>query len=64
MAAIQQIVDLAGVHLVRATVVLATIEAQPTVTRKLVLRRIAEAWLRGQRRAHRDRKDFRPLHDR
>ncbi len=45
VAAIQQIVDLAGVDLERATEVLATMEAQPTVTRELVLRRIAASQL-------------------
>ena len=49
VAAIQQIADLAGVDPERVTEVLATMEAQPTVTRELVLRRIAEAWLGGQR---------------
>jgi len=29
--------------------VLETIERQPTVTRELLMRRIAEAWLEGQR---------------
>ena len=27
------------------------IEAQPTVTREMMMRRIAEAWLEGQRKA-------------
>ena len=32
---------------------LAALEAQPTVTRELLMRRIAEAWLEGQRLAYR-----------
>ncbi|HSD52502.1 MAG TPA: hypothetical protein VLG48_13950 [Candidatus Methylomirabilis sp.] len=51
-AAIQQIADLAGVDRGRAAQVLATMEAQPEVARELLMRRIAEAWLAGQRRAH------------
>lgn len=31
---------------------LAALEAQPTVTRELHVRRIAEAWLEGQLEAH------------
>ncbi len=34
---------------------LATLEAQPAVTRELVLRRIVEVWLEGQRNANRSR---------
>ncbi len=36
----------------KAADVLATMEAKPTVTREMLMRRIAEAWLEGQRRAH------------
>jgi hypothetical protein len=32
---------------------LITIEAQPTVTCELLMRRIAEAWLEGQRKSYR-----------
>ena len=32
---------------------LAALEAQPTVTRELLMRRIAERWLEGQRKAFR-----------
>jgi hypothetical protein len=32
-------------------------EIQPEVTRELLMHRIAEAWLAGQRRAH-DRKEL------
>ncbi len=34
----------------KAAEVLATMEARPTVTRELLMRWIAEAWLEGQRR--------------
>ncbi len=51
-AAIRQIADLAGVDPAKAAEVLATVEAQPTVTRELLMRRIAEAWLEGQRREY------------
>ncbi len=51
-AAIRQIASLAGVDPEKAAEVLATMEAQPTVTRELLMRRIAEAWLEGQRRAY------------
>ena len=47
-AAIFQIADLADVDREEAAEVLASIEAQPTVTRELLMRRIAEAWLEGQ----------------
>jgi hypothetical protein len=36
----------------RLTELLATLEAQPTVTRELVLRRLVEAWLAHQREAY------------
>ncbi len=52
-AAIWQIADLAGVDPEKVAEVLATMEAQPTVTRELLMRRIAEAWLQGQRKAYR-----------
>lgn len=45
------IADLAGVGETQAAETLATIEAQPTVTRELLMRRFVEAWLEGQRRA-------------
>ncbi len=44
-AAIRQIADLAGVDPEKAAEALAALEPQPTVTRELVLRRIAEKWL-------------------
>ena len=52
-AAIRQISDIAGVPEDQAAGTLATIEAQPRVTRELLMRRVAEAWLEGQRREHR-----------
>jgi hypothetical protein len=45
VAAIQHIVDLAGVQEEEAAQTLAAVEAQPNVTRELLMRRIAEAWL-------------------
>ncbi len=54
-AAIRQIADLAGLDPEKAAEVLATMEAQLTVTREPLRRRIAEAGLIGQRWAH-DRK--------
>ncbi len=50
-AAIRQIADLAGVPEVEARSALEIIEAQPAVTREMLLRRLAEAWLEGQRKA-------------
>ncbi len=52
-AAILQIAGLADVDREKAADVLASIEAQPTFTRELLMRRIAEAWLEGQRKAYR-----------
>ena len=51
-AAIRQIADIAEIPEKQAAEALAKIEAQPTVTRELLMRRIAEAWLEGQRRAY------------
>lgn len=59
-AAVRQIADLAGVDPERAAETLATIEAQPTVTRELLMRRIAEAWLAEQRKAFLRQSPFRP----
>jgi DNA-directed RNA polymerase specialized sigma subunit len=50
-AAIGEIADIAGIPEEQAAETLAAIEAQPTVTREILMRRIAEAWLEGQRRA-------------
>ncbi len=50
-AAIQHIADLAGVSEEEAAKTLAAIEAEPRVTRELLMRRFVEAWLRAERRA-------------
>ncbi len=39
-----------GIPLAEAERALATLEAQTTVTREYIMRRIVEAWLEGQRR--------------
>jgi len=51
-AAIQHIADLAGVPEEEAAKVLAAIEAQPSVTQELLMRRFVGAWLEGQRKAY------------
>ena len=48
--AVRQIADLAGVDQEKAAEALPAIEAQRAVTRELLMRRIAEKWLEGQRR--------------
>jgi hypothetical protein len=48
-AAIRQIADPAGIDWKHAEGILDTLEAQPTATRDLLMRRIAETWLEGQR---------------
>jgi hypothetical protein len=55
-AAIQHIADIAGVPEAEARRTLAAIEAQPTVTRELLMRRFAEPWLEGQRKAYQNRR--------
>jgi DNA-directed RNA polymerase specialized sigma subunit len=45
--AVQDIAEKLGIPLKQAEHMLATLEAQPTVTRELLMRRIAEAWLEG-----------------
>jgi len=52
-AALWDIAEIAGIDRDQVAETLAAIEAQPTVTRELLMRRIAEAWLEGQRRAYR-----------
>ncbi len=52
-AAIQHIADLAEVPEEEAAKTMVTIEAQPTVTRELLMRRFVEAWLEGQRKTYR-----------
>ncbi len=54
VAAVRDIAEKLNIPLVRAEHMLTSLEAQPTVTRELMMRRIAEAWLEGQRRAYRD----------
>ncbi len=49
--AVRDMVERLGIPLAEVERALATLEAQPTVTRELLMRRIAEAWLEGQRRA-------------
>jgi hypothetical protein len=49
---VRQVADLAGIDRKLAAEVLDTIEAQRTVTGEMLMRRIAEAWLEGQRGAH------------
>lgn len=41
-----------GIPVTQAARGLAALEAQPTVTRELLMRRIAETWAEGQRRAY------------
>ncbi len=50
-AAVRHVAEIAEVDEAHAREVLEAIEAQPTVTRELLMRRIAKAWLEGQRRA-------------
>ncbi len=52
-AAIWEIAKIAGVSEAQAAETLAAIEAQSEVTRERLLRRIAEAWLEGQRKGYR-----------
>ena len=51
--AIRQVAEIADIDEAKATEILASIEVQPAVTRELLLRRIAEAWLEAQRTAYR-----------
>lgn len=46
-AAIHHIAGLAGVPEDEAATALAALEGQPTMTRELLMRRLAEAWLEG-----------------
>lgn len=52
-AAIEHIADLAEIPVEQAAKTLAAIEAQPRVTRELLLREFVETWLAGQRAAYR-----------
>ncbi len=53
VTAVRQIADLAGVSEEQAADTLAAIEAQPSVTREMLMRRIAEAWLEGHQKTYR-----------
>ncbi len=53
--AVQDIAERLNLPVEQAEELLATLEAQPAVTRELILRRIVEAWLAGQRDANRSR---------
>ncbi len=48
--AVRDIAERLGMPVSQAEQSLAGLEAQPTVTRELFMRRIAEKWLEGQRR--------------
>ncbi len=49
--AVRTFAEIAEVSQARAAELLASLESQPPAMREIVLRRIAEAWLEGQRRA-------------
>ncbi len=49
--AVRDLAERLGIPVAEADRALAAIEAQPTVTRELLMRRIAEVWLEGQRTA-------------
>ena len=50
--ALMELAERVNLPVDRLTELLATLEAQPTVTRELVLRRFVEAWLMHQREAY------------
>ncbi len=50
--ALMELADRVNLPVDRLTELLATLEAQPTATRELVLRRFVEAWLMHQREAY------------
>jgi hypothetical protein len=50
--ALMELADRVNLPVDRLTELLATLEAQPTATRELVLRRFVEAWLMQQREAY------------
>ncbi len=50
--ALMELADWVNLPVDRLTELLATLEAQPTATRELVLRRFVEAWLMHQRDAY------------
>ena len=47
---IQSLVEIEGMSPERAEEMLSTLESQPMVARELLMRRIAETWLEGQRK--------------
>ncbi len=49
--AVRDIAERLGMPVLDAEQALAELEAQPTVTRELLMRRIVEEWLEGQRKA-------------
>ena len=51
--AVREIADALEIPSEEVEQALTIIEAQPAVTREMLMRRIAEAWLEGQRRAYR-----------
>lgn len=51
--AVQDIAVELGMPIEKVEAGLTALEAQPRVTREVLLRQIAEAWLEGQRRAYR-----------
>jgi len=51
--AVRAIAERLGLPVDQAEKILGALEAQPTVTQELVLRRIVEAWPTGQRKAYR-----------
>ncbi len=50
--ALMELADRVNLSVDRLTELLATLEAQPTATRELILRRFVEAWLMQQREAY------------
>ena len=52
LAAVRDIAEKLNIPLVRAEHILTSLEAQPPVTRELMMRRIAQAWLDGQRKVY------------
>jgi len=50
--AVQDIAERLSLSVDQAENMLATLEPQPTVTRELVLRRVVEAWVAGQRKGY------------
>ena len=55
--AVRDVAERLGIPVDQVEQGLSALEAQPPVTRKLFIRRIAEAWLEEQRRAH-ERKEL------